>query len=74
MPDMQRMDQGAGDEGRWCAPEAGVRELSPFLDARVRHRPDWPFLYSCEGDGNFINRAPRTTKYKDAEQTGVALF
>lgn len=73
MPNMQRMDQGAGDEGR-DTQEAGVREPAPLLDARVRHRPDWPFLYSCEAGRTYVNRAPRTTKYQDASQLGAAPF
>ena len=73
MPNVQRLDTRDGHTGRSEA-EAGVCESAPLLDVRVRHRPDWPFLYSCEGGRTYVNRAPRTTKYQDAAQSGVALF
>lgn len=73
MPDMQRLDTGDRHEVR-SAEEAGVCEQAPLLNARVRHRQDWPFLYSCEAGHTFINRAPRTTRYQDASQLGEALL
>lgn len=73
MPNMQRLDASGGDEGRDTT-ATGVCEPAPLLNARVRHRPDWPFLYSCEAGRTYVNRAPRTTKYQDASQLGAAPF
>lgn len=73
MPNVQRLDKSDGHTGRSEA-EAGVRESAPLLDARVRHRPDWPFLYSCEGGRTYVNRAPRKSAYKIAQESGDALM
>jgi hypothetical protein len=74
MSDMQRLDgsAGVGSQERWIAPPSlPVRE-----PAQVQHggKNCWPFLYSYRGDTLVVNSAIRKSKYKSAEEVGVADF
>lgn len=56
----------------WIAPPTlPMREFAPVLD---RGAGSWPFLYSYRGDTIVVNRAPHKSKYKSAEEVGVADF
>jgi hypothetical protein len=74
MSDMQHLDGSAGvsSQERWIAPPSlPVRE-----PAQVQHggKNCWPFLYSYRGDTLVVNKAIRKSKYKSAEEVGVADF
>lgn len=75
MSDMQRLDGSSGNtnEGNYKFQAPPVSVCEP---AQVQHRraSDWPFLYSYEGGRCFVNRAPHKSKYKSAEEVGVADF
>jgi hypothetical protein len=74
MSHMQRLDgsSGVSSQERWIAPPSlQVRE-----PAQVQHggKNCWPFLYSYRGDTLVVNSAIRKSKYKSAEEVGVANF
>lgn len=75
MSDMQCLGRSTGDGAeeayKFNAPPVSVCEQS-----QVHHRrnPDWPFLYSYEGDAVFINKATPKSKYQEAEAVGFAEF
>jgi hypothetical protein len=90
MSDMQRLGRcsGIGFEGRWIAPPSlPVREPAQVLDGgedrsaeerriktRTEARPQWPFLYSYQGDTVIVNKAPHKSKYQNATEIGQALL
>ena len=62
---------GAEEAYKFQAPPVSVCE-----PAQIQHRrnSDWPFLFSYRGDTIVINRAPHKSKYKSAEEVGIANF
>lgn len=72
MPDMQRLDEGAAHPRD--APQEGVCEPAPLHDARVRHFPNNPFLYTCEDGRWYVNRAKRRSKADEAQTLGDAKW
>jgi hypothetical protein len=74
MSDMQRLDvcSGVSSQERWIAPPS----LPVRKPAQVQHggKNCWPFLYSYRGDTLVVNSAIRKSKYKSAEEVGVADF
>jgi hypothetical protein len=90
MSGMQRLGRcsGISFEGRWIAPPSlSVREPAQVLDGgesgsaeegriktRTEARPQWPFLYSYQGDIIIVNKAQPKTKYQNATEIGQALL
>ena len=73
MSDMQRLDGSPvhATLGWLPPPSLPVCEPAQVLD---RGADSWPFLYSYRGDTVVVNRAPHKSKYKSAEEVGVADF
>jgi len=73
MSDMQRLDGSPVHATLgWIAPPSlPMCEPAQVLD---RGAGSWPFLYSYRGDIIVVNSAIRKSKYKSAEEVGVAVF
>jgi hypothetical protein len=74
MSSVRNMDvcSGVSSQERWIAPPS----LPVCEPAQVQHggKNCWPFLYSYRGDTLVVNSAIRKSKYKSAEEVGVADF
>jgi hypothetical protein len=74
MPRVRRQDSGAGDSKATggSVPPLPMPPGAPLQHAGVRHRPDWPFLYTWTDGAFWLNRAPR--RKPDIPDVGVALW
>ena len=72
MSDLQRLDESASHSRN--APQEGMCESASLHDARVRHFPNNPFLYVCEDNRWYLNRAKRRSKADEAQDVGEAKW